>query len=177
MNSNSRRKNILSAASSIVEKQGAEKLTLEAVAKDAGISKGGLLHHFPNKQALINAMVEESTNNFFSDVNERATNETNGVGKWSRAYIEATLDAGKEENGIGAALIASLFTNPDLLTKLQSDYSVWQTKIENDGIDPVRATIIRLAVDGLWFSEIFRVGDLDKELKRKVIQCLTDMTK
>ena len=28
-------------------------------------------------------------------------------------------------------------------------------KIEKDGIDKVDATIIRLAVDGLWLSEIF----------------------
>ncbi|MDQ0063824.1 AcrR family transcriptional regulator [Paenibacillus harenae] len=62
MNSNSKRHLILFAASTIVKTLGAEKLTLEAVAKEAGISKGGLLHHFPNKQALINAMVEASTN-------------------------------------------------------------------------------------------------------------------
>ncbi|MDQ0063823.1 hypothetical protein J2T14_006046 [Paenibacillus harenae] len=52
-----------------------------------------------------------------------------------------------------------------------------QKKIENDGLDPVLGTIVRLAVDGLWFSEILGVGDLDSELREKVIQYLTNMTK
>jgi AcrR family transcriptional regulator len=179
VNSNSKRNHILSAASSIVKTHGAEKLTLEAVAKVAGISKGGLLHHFPKKQALINAMVEESTNNFVSNINERATNATTGDGKWSRSYIEATFDdvKGGHGNEINTAIIASLFTNPELLIKLQNEYSNLQKKIENDGIDPVLATIVRLAVDGLWFSEIFGVGDLDSELREKVIEYLTNMTK
>ncbi|MBN2910929.1 TetR family transcriptional regulator [Polycladomyces sp. WAk] len=176
MNSNSKRKHILSVASSIVKTHGAEKLTLEAVAKEAGISKGGLLYHFPNKQALINAMVEEATNNFFADIHDRATNAANEAGKWSRAYLETTLADIKEANGISTALIASLFTNPDLLAKLQSEYSTWQKQIENDGIDPVRSTIVRLAVDGLWFSEIFGVGNLNKELREKVIRYLINMT-
>ncbi|WP_419875110.1 TetR/AcrR family transcriptional regulator [Candidatus Pristimantibacillus sp. PTI5] len=178
MNSNSKRNLILSAASSIIKTLGAEKLTLEAVAKEAGISKGGLLHHFPNKQALISAMVEESTNDFVSNMNERAANAA-GDGKWSRAYIEATFVDDKSGNGneLNTAIIASLFTNPDLLLKLQNEYSNWQKKIENDGIDPVLATIVRLAVDGLWFSEIFEVGDLNSELRKKVITYLTNMTK
>ncbi|MDQ0116129.1 TetR/AcrR family transcriptional regulator [Paenibacillus harenae] len=178
MNSNSKRHLILFAASTIVKTLGAEKLTLEAVAKEAGISKGGLLHHFPNKQALINAMVEESTNSYFSNINERAA-QTSGAGKWSRAYIEATFVDVNDEHGIemNAAIIASLFTNPELLIKLQTEYSNLQKKIENDGLDPVLGTIVRLAVDGLWFSEILRVGDLDSELREKVIQYLTNMTK
>jgi AcrR family transcriptional regulator len=37
---------------------GERAATLDAVAKRAGVSKGGLLYHFPNKEALIAAMLE-----------------------------------------------------------------------------------------------------------------------
>ena len=37
--------------------KGVAKLTLEAVAKEAGVSKGGLLYHFSNKEALIEGMI------------------------------------------------------------------------------------------------------------------------
>ncbi len=88
--------------------------------KYLGISKGGLLHHFPNKQALINAMVEETTNRYFSDIHERATNDSSEVGKWSRAYIHATFDEKQEDDGVIATLIVSLFANPNLLRKLRN---------------------------------------------------------
>ena len=36
---------------------GAAHLTLDAVACKAGVSKGGLIHNFPTKDALLEAMV------------------------------------------------------------------------------------------------------------------------
>ncbi|MFX3631379.1 MAG: TetR/AcrR family transcriptional regulator [Candidatus Pristimantibacillus sp.] len=175
MNSNSRRYEILSAASNIVKIHGVEKLTLQAVAKEAGISKGGLLHHFPNKEALIKGIVEELTDRFVNDVNNRASNATTSNGKWARAYLEATFGDTNEGNAINTALTISQFTNPDLLAKLQNEYVIWQANIENDGIDPVQSTIIRLATDGFWFSEMFGVGKLDDEMRAKVIDRLRKM--
>ncbi|MGZ0043123.1 hypothetical protein [Paenibacillus ottowii] len=54
---------------------------------------------------------------------------------------------------------------------------IMQKNIENEGIDPVIATIVRLVVDGLWLSEILGVGDLDSELREKVIKHLIMMTR
>ncbi|MGZ0043124.1 TetR/AcrR family transcriptional regulator [Paenibacillus ottowii] len=178
MNSNSKRNQILAAASSIVNTHGAEKLTLEAVAKEAGVSKGGLLYHFPNKQALVDTMMEESTNSYISNIIENAINSININGKWSRAYIDATFNDVKNGNSdeMNSAIIISLYTNPDLLTKFKNEYSIIQKNIENEGIDPVIATIVRLAVDGLRFSEILGVGDLNSELREKVIKQLIMMT-
>ena len=48
---------VLDAAEAVVVRQGIGNLTLDAVASEAGISKGGLLHHFASKDRLIEAMV------------------------------------------------------------------------------------------------------------------------
>src|SRR5690606_17155565 len=53
------RQRILDAASQLVRKEGSAHLSLDAVAALAGISKGGLLYHFPNKTALLKAIVEQ----------------------------------------------------------------------------------------------------------------------
>jgi AcrR family transcriptional regulator len=44
----------------VVQARGAGSLTLEAVADVAGVSKGGLLYHFPTKDALIDGMVADA---------------------------------------------------------------------------------------------------------------------
>jgi Transcriptional regulator len=178
MNSNSRYGDILSAASNVVKTLGAEKLTLDAVAKEAGVSKGGLLHHFPNKQALIHAMAKESSRQFVADLNAKVENSPSDGGRWTRAYLEATCEDAANEHSkeLSTALIASLYSNPDILAKLRTSYSGWQKNIENDGIDPVAATIVRLAVDGLWLAEIFGLGNLDPELRNQVIDALKKMT-
>jgi AcrR family transcriptional regulator len=48
---------ILEAAASVLLKGGARGLTIDAVAAEAGLSKGGVLHHYASKEALILALV------------------------------------------------------------------------------------------------------------------------
>ena len=63
-----KRQLILETAKTLVLADGFNSLTLEAVAKKAGISKGGLLYHFPNKEKLIawlgEYIFQEFENNF-----------------------------------------------------------------------------------------------------------------
>jgi AcrR family transcriptional regulator len=48
---------IFDAAEAIVQSRGVAGLTLAAAARDAGISKGGLLYHFASKEALLDALL------------------------------------------------------------------------------------------------------------------------
>jgi AcrR family transcriptional regulator len=49
---------VLDAFEELLIDVGERAATLDAVAKRAGVSKGGLLYHFPNKEALISATLE-----------------------------------------------------------------------------------------------------------------------
>lgn len=51
------RQRILEAADALSAELGANHLSLDAVAARAGISKGGLLYHFPSKHALLRGLV------------------------------------------------------------------------------------------------------------------------
>lgn len=179
-----KKKNILIAASEIVKEEGVVKLTLEAVAQRAGVSKGGLLYHFPSKEALIHfpskealikGMVEDWTNNYFECINTLVNNDDdNAIGKWNRAYLKSTF-SDLENNNLNSALMAAVFINPDLLDEFRQRYDILHTKLITDGIDPVKITITRLSIDGLWFSEIFGMAPLNEELKTQVFDELINM--
>ena len=51
------RERILRAAMKVAARQGSGNVSLDAVAAEAGVSKGGLLYHFPNKIALMRGIV------------------------------------------------------------------------------------------------------------------------
>ncbi len=53
------RRKILEAAALVAVRDGLGAVTLDAVAKEAKISKGGLLYHFRSKDDLIAAMLED----------------------------------------------------------------------------------------------------------------------
>ncbi|MFB5760744.1 TetR/AcrR family transcriptional regulator [Paenibacillus medicaginis] len=167
-----KRELILKTVSQIVHEEGVEKLTLEAVAKRAGISKGGLLYHFPSKDALILGMIEQLSNQFVEEFNRRAEADPHPKGKWTRSYIETSLFGNNDENNLYTALSAAHFTNPEMLEQLRAEYSTIQNKIENDEFDPVRATMVRLAIDGLWLAEMFGLAPPKAELRQKVVKAL-----
>ena len=48
---------ILDAADAVLRERGTGALTIDAVATAAGLSKGGVLHHFSSKDALVAALV------------------------------------------------------------------------------------------------------------------------
>lgn len=161
---------ILKAVSQIVNEEGVEKLTLEAVAQKAGISKGGLLYHFPTKDSLILGVIEQLSNHFLEGFNKRANDDSRTEGKWTRSYIETSFFCASDVNNLYTALSAAHFTNPEMLQRLQQAYSEIQNKIENDELDPVRATLVRLAIDGLWFAEMFGLAPPKADLRQKVIE-------
>ena len=53
------RTRVLDAAEAIVRTRGVHSLTLEGAAREAGISKGGLLYHFASKEEIVEAVVND----------------------------------------------------------------------------------------------------------------------
>ncbi|WP_454855265.1 TetR/AcrR family transcriptional regulator [Rhizobium binxianense] len=54
-----RRQEILDAASALFSRAGFHHASIADIAKEVGISQAGLLHHFPNKAALLLAVLSE----------------------------------------------------------------------------------------------------------------------
>ncbi|GAA4921095.1 TetR/AcrR family transcriptional regulator [Streptomyces coeruleoprunus] len=57
--SEARRADILRAAFEVIAERGYRGASLAAVAERAGLTQQGLLHHFPSKEALLVAVLEE----------------------------------------------------------------------------------------------------------------------
>jgi AcrR family transcriptional regulator len=170
-----KRDDVLHAAARIVRSKSVSHLTLDAVAKEAGVSKGGLLHHFASKDILIQEMINAPMDHYAEEMKERIENDRDQKGKWSRAYLIETFKQLEDEKELwSAGLLAALATNPALLDPLKEHFHEWQQNIENDGIDAVHATIIRLAADGLWFLELFGFHILSDDLREKVLNQLIE---
>ena len=60
----SKREKLLDAALALVAEHGYSALTLDAVGAAVGVSKGGVLYHFPTKDALVVALIEQLGDGF-----------------------------------------------------------------------------------------------------------------
>lgn len=167
---------ILRAAAEIINMEGIFSLTLEAVAKKAGVSKGGLLYHFPSKDALLEGMVNYLMQSFVNDMNATVNEDICEKGKWIRAYTTLTFNQEKEDIDMNTAFLAAVATNPDLLKVMAKDLQELHAHIENDGIAPIVATIIRLAVDGMYFNQMYGL-DLREDTREEVLKQLISLSK
>jgi AcrR family transcriptional regulator len=154
---------LLDAAAVVVKRDGAQALTLDAVAAEAGVSKGGLLYHFKSKRELVQAMIERWLTEFQRDMDAADRH-------FVRGYVKASAPA---ENELG--MLAAVVAEPALLASVRDQYAIWQDRVEREGRDPVDATVARLAADGLWLAELLGMAPPTGALREQVLERLAEL--
>ena len=161
---------MLRAAATVVAERGYSALTLDAVAAATGASKGGVLYHFPSKEALVAALVEQLAAGF--DADQRAAHDADplGPGAWTRAYLTAssTTPPQAPEQLAAVGLLAAVGYDPSLLRPIQDRYRDWVERLDDDGLAGVDAHVVRLAADGLWAAELFGLAPPDAALRARI---------
>ncbi len=166
---------IVNAATRIVMERGVTRMTLADVATEAGISKGGLLHYFASKDALIRAMITAGLDSF--EEKTLAMVEADSTpGSYLRAYITTSFPA-EGADDIAAAMIAGIATDRDLLADYAVESKKWSSRLKEDGLDYFYAEVIRLAVDGLYFNEAIGLPQFGPEDRKVFLRRLVDMTR
>lgn len=150
------REDILAAAEAVVGELGAAHLTLDAVAERAGISKGGLLYHFPGKEDLLRGMlgrllerVDEDRQRFGADPSLQG-DPAAGL----KAYVRAAFEGGDGRERICAALLAAGASDPRLLAPVRGWHERNFSELSSGSHRPMRVLLLMLALDGLWLNEL-----------------------
>lgn len=149
---------LLDQAAKLAVEQGLAAVTVQAVAEAAGVTKGGLLHHFPSKQALITAVFADLLEALDRQLDTRIAADPEPRGAFTRAYLDSVFDMEPETNGaVWAALAISMLTDPHL-RHLWSDW-VEARQERHRATDGTRAlAAIRLAADGIWLADLTGVA-------------------
>ncbi len=171
---------IVAAAEEIVLRDGVAHLTLDAAAAGAGLSKGGVLYHFPTRDALVSGMVDALIASYDHEI-LRLLPDAPGPGDYTRAYLRATVApssaTSERDDRLGAALIAAAAAEPALLEPLQRAADRWQARLLDDGLDPAVALTVRLACDGLWMCDLFGLAPPSRSLRNRLERKLVAMTR
>ena len=155
---------LLEAAGAVIRRDGAQALTLDAVAAEAGVSKGGLLYHFRSKRQLLDALVARWMDEFERDIEA-------APGNFAARYVRGSDNANAEEAGMLAALVA----DPQVLAAVRERHVAWQDRVSTEGGDPVDATVARLAADGLWLADLLGMAPPQGDLRERVLARLLDL--
>ncbi|MCI2393924.1 TetR/AcrR family transcriptional regulator [Aliiroseovarius sediminis] len=116
------RDKLLDAAEALVLQAGAGALSFDAVAKAAGITKGGVQYAFGTRDNLIRAMITRWGGAFDADVAER-TGRDPSPKALIRGHLAATRDADAADHSRSAAMMTALLQHPDQLSETRDWYN------------------------------------------------------
>jgi AcrR family transcriptional regulator len=172
------RRTLLGAAREVVRTDGVSRLTLEAVARAAGVSKGGLLYHFATKQDLIVAMLTDTLVEADAILDSLAAADSRQPGAFARAYLEFVSRGEHRRVDSASGIFAAAALDEGDLTPARAMFRRWQDRLLDDGIDTGMALLARVVADGLWLIDLFDLAPPDssqrEELLSLVDQLLTE---
>jgi AcrR family transcriptional regulator len=166
------RERILEAAERVVGEVGAARVTLDGVAQAAGVSKGGLLYHFPSKEALLGALAKRYVEGMTDCIEQAKSGMGETEGRDLKACIVGILEQQPRTKmlGMGAALFATAANDLTLLEVIRDRIAQYMQQLEKSNVDFARAAVITLAIDGLMMRESLRISSFTDEQRELVVK-------
>lgn len=170
------RQQLLEVAAKLSLEKGPGSVTLDAVSQAAGVSKGGLLHHFPNKLSLMDGLFDDLTAKFDRALAERMTADPEPHGRFTRAYLSACFDAQDEQERDGwMVLTTALLSEPHLRERMRRWTEDRLTRHVGTDSSP-DAVLARCAIDGLWLADLLGAPVLEPMQRQALREKLIALT-
>jgi len=152
-------------------------ISLDAVAQRAGVSKGGLLYHFPTKAKLLEALVEYHLHAFDEGMKKRERLNEGAPNNVVNAYVDLFTREHKRKQPPPSGLMVALAENPNLLDPVRRFNRILLDRMKNNSVDPTMAMIVFLAIEGIRSMELFNTRALGEEEFDAVIARLKELVK
>ena len=165
----SRREALLDAGIRVIRRDGAQKLTLDAVAAEAGVSKGGILYHFATKRALVDGLLER----WLDDFDRRLEGSDDVLGEYIRCS-----DLQGQPSDVAASefgMLAGMIDDPQVLAAVRAFQEKWMQRMLAGQIAADDAWLVRLAADGLWYADLLGLAAPRGEDRRALLARLVTL--
>ncbi len=171
----SKKSAIVEAAMRVAEEQGLSAVTIDAVAEEAGITKGGLLYHFPSRTALLGGVYEQMAVDWEKEMVSAAGKPAGEATRAERlaAYVRV---AARSMTRAELVFMADGAAHRDLFAPCAEVAARWTTPLPQPGVDggypreELRMLTARMAADGLWSYEALTGEPIPHALRVQLLE-------
>ncbi|MCF1742020.1 TetR/AcrR family transcriptional regulator [Paradevosia shaoguanensis] len=160
---------VLDAAEKVVSERGIGALTIDAVAKASGISKGGVQYAFGTKDDLIGAMIDRWEAEFDAETaalrngDETAQSMVQAHAEATRHFDEASVDR-------AAVMLAAMMQDKDRLARTRAWYEARLNAIDTSTEEGRRLRLAFLATEGCYLLQSFGFMPMDEAEWQQVFE-------
>jgi AcrR family transcriptional regulator len=166
------RETILIAAEALIARQGLGSLTMDAVAAEAAVSKGGLQHHFRSKEALIAGLVSRKIDAIKNDT----ACEERSLGDHSEravlGMIRHSVRQYGDEEGFPPALLVAATQDSDCVSQIRGMLREKLNRIQTESSRPDEAGMLLFAALGLVLSRALGLSDLSDDDAGRIFEAM-----
>mgnify|MGYP003511809464 CR=1 FL=1 len=143
------RESVLDAFESILIDEGGRAATMDATARAAGVSKGGLLYHYASKDALEEALIERLTILVDEDIARIASAPEGAIAYFMRSSV-------MHDDPLDRAIIATSRLaqggSSSATASLRRIRVLWEDVLRPHTRDQATLDLVMLVSDGLYFN-------------------------
>ncbi|WP_163267112.1 TetR/AcrR family transcriptional regulator [Chelativorans alearense] len=169
------REEILDAAQRIVKRDGAAHLTIDGVAREAGLSKGGVLYNFPNKERLLKGMLDRMLENSIALIEAFREEFADCPNPTLRAIIKTTANKECLDPALNRAILAVAAEDPEMIAPLQAELAKRWEQVRQECTDRDMAALLWAAADGLMFHALLDIGVFPPEKRAELLEKLDEL--
>ncbi|WP_043988823.1 TetR family transcriptional regulator [Pectobacterium parmentieri] len=160
---------ILDAAEKVLLRDGVHRFTLDAVAAEASISKGGLVYSFPSKDRLIMTMLSRELARFEQDAQQQTARYIDQPHADVLGYITAIAQEEEETTSRAVGLLTALVHSPSMLEPVRAFYRTRLDKLRDATPAMRRIRLAFLAAEGVFLLQGLGFVTLDREERQTML--------
>ena len=175
------KQSICEAAVRVAARDGFAAMSLDSVAKEAGVSKGGLIYHFRNKEELVHGTMEHFAASGRQMLLERLAADPTPHMRWGRGFVSCLFPSKSEQASLPEGMTAQtmlqfMVAMMSMASDRRLDASpltemgreIRDRLLEEEGDQGLEQLLIWLSIDGLLVWQVLGLIEADDPLFERI---------
>jgi len=167
---------VLDAAERIVKDRGAANLTYEELVQESGVSRGGITYHFATKDDLLRALIERDLAQGRDEEARQRSEFSDQPGAELIAQMRIWSTPDSHRRRFVAGMLSAVAHDPSLLDPIRRHHAAECALRTWDDREILRS-ILRLAAEGLFWSEFFGCNAVPAEQRERVLLRMEELAR
>lgn len=170
-----KREQIIDAAVDLIEHRGVDAVTFESLVQASGLSKSGIIYHFPSRHALLLGIHVHLAEKWEAQLVSAAGGPADEVDRPGRLRA-VVLTLGHTAPRADLLMALNSHTHPDFTTPWDRVTQAWLPDPEHvmDSELATAAYLVKLMADGLWLHDHVNSAALPAHVRAALIDTVLD---